>query len=255
MCPTYSAPQPANLKSSGRSSPSRGFSLVEVVLALGIVSFALMSILGVMSMTLVAHRDSSTDSIFSIMTETAIQEVHNYNSPATSLASGTYNFNNKLLPTPIGATPSGNEYCGYIYFDVDGQITADGSSMASAAGTPIVLSSSTQSTDVGANISTSKANTGYRSVPLPQPLALNALPTGTYYSCQITIVPATNSLGILPATTAGSAATPTSLGTPSEPSSYLIKLSFSWPPGKPVPAVPVNNFPRIILASISNTTD
>lgn len=67
---------------------------------MGIVSFALMSILGVMSMTLVAHRDSSTDSIFSIMTETAVQEVHNYNSPATFLTSGTYNFTNKLLPAP-----------------------------------------------------------------------------------------------------------------------------------------------------------
>jgi Tfp pilus assembly protein PilV len=208
-----------------------GFSLFELVLAIGIISFALISIIGLMSVSMNVHQDSSNDMIFSIMTETALQEVRNYSTPSNSLYSGAtspYNFSNKF-----------SNYTGYIYFATDGQITADSSWNLSNASTsvPNVTQSTTaanQSTEVGINLGGSSlvANQGRSGMPLAA--ALTTPPSSTVYQCQISTIP----LKLTNATTA-------------TPSMYLIKLNFVWPASAPA----ANQHSRQVITSISNTVN
>ncbi len=218
-----------NPRSSGPEPGRLGFSLIEVVAAIGIISFALLSILGVMTIALSVHQDASVDSVFSLMTESALQGVRNYNTPANSLsssASSSYNFN-KLTG-----------YTGYLYFDQDGQISADAYwSGANAASLPMVTTSTTsanQSTAVGVNMSgtTLSANQGKSGMPLPAILV--SPPSGSYYICKITTLQPTLSTG-------GSVS----------PSLYLIRLTFSWPASAPA----ASQHSRTVMASISNNTN
>ena len=223
----FSAPPPASLKSSALERGDGGFSLFEIVVAIGVISFALISIIGVMSISMSIHQDSSNDAVFSIMTETALQEVRNYNTPANSLYSGSaYTFSK--LGNFTKAAP------GYVYFDEDGQITADSSwNLSNTAGVPQVTTSTTaanQSTEVGVNLggSTFTANQGHSGMPLTA--ALTTIPANTVYACQIAAIQPTLASG---ATT---------------PSMYLIRLTFSWPQSAPV----ANQHTRVVVSSISN---
>jgi Tfp pilus assembly protein PilV len=220
-----SAPQRVSLKFSGLNPSSQGFSLVEVVVAVGIISFALISILGVMTISMTVHQDASIDSVFSIMTESAVQEVRNYNAPAVNLASG-----------PLYSFGKLTGYTGYIYFDEDGQITMD---QYRTTATTAQSSAAVQSTDLGILMSPpalnpANANASNASVPLTTAMA-SGWPAGTYYTCTITTAQPTLSTG---ATT---------------PSMYLIKLTFTWPPGITGAALAAHT--RIILSSISNNTN
>ena len=219
MSPISSTPPQVKPKLSGPS----GFSLVEVVIAIGVVAFALISIIGVLGISLKAHGDSSVDSVFSVMTETAMQEVRNDNTSLVPLAAGAYNFNAKF-----GA------YTGYLYFDEDGQITKDAARTASSTASPTsssTPSSTIQSTEMGVDVSQpaffNPANAGNQGVPLPAK-ATTGLPATTYYTCTITTLPAKNSTG----------AASTSM--------YLVKLTFTWPG---------NATGRVIFSSISNNTN
>jgi Tfp pilus assembly protein PilV len=222
------APPRVSPKSSGPKPRERGFSLVEVVIAIGIIAFALISILGVMSMSMVVHKSSSDDSVFSIMTETALQEVRNYNTPANKFSAGETPYNFSKLGNLTASTP------GYIYFDEDGQITADDywKGLNGSTGTPTITTSgsSVQSTDVGDNLAgsivTNPGNAGVLSLS-----AITPLPTGTYYTCAITTTQPT----------LANAATTT-------PSMYVIILTFTWPPNASV----TTQNKRVIVTSISN---
>ena len=206
-----------------------GFSLVEVVVAIGVISFALLSILGLLSISMTVHQDASIDSVLSIMTETAMQELRNYNTPNASLATASnYSFS-KIAPG----------YTGYIYFNQDGQITADAYwTGANSSGTPTISPSTAanQSTEVGVNMNggTFVTNGGKSGVPLANSLAVASQPAGTYYTCNIT----TSLPTLYPGSTAP---TPT-------PSMYLVTLKFTW-----LSADAYHT--RTVATSISNNTN
>jgi type II secretory pathway pseudopilin PulG len=223
------APPRANLKLSGPDSRRVGFSLIEVVIAIGVISFALISILGVLSMAMTVHRDASIDSVLSLMTESSLQELRNYNRPTNSLASSGSAYNFSKLTSFTAATP------GYIYFDQDGQITGDAywsAPNSTGATAPTPSTTTLPSTEVGSNMNGSafSANAGNAGMPLNA--APTALPTGTYYTCQITAIQPTLATGLTS-------------------SMYLIKLTFSWPSN----ASTANQHTRIVMSSISNNTD
>jgi Tfp pilus assembly protein PilV len=226
----FSAPPREYRKLSGPDSHRSGFSLVEVVIAIGVISFALLSILGVLSMAMTVHQDASIDSVLSIMSESALQEVRNYNRPTNSLVSGSYSFSK--LASFSTTTP------GYIYFDQDGQITADAywnAKTSTGATAPVASTATTQSTEVGINMngSTYTANNGPSGMPLTTALAASSLPATTYYTCKITTSQPTLFNG----------ATTTSM--------YFVQLTFSWPPG----ASAANQHTRTVVASISNNAN
>lgn len=144
-----------SVRSLRRGGRTASFSLVEVVIALGIVSFALISILGVMSLTVVAHRDAANDTVLTMMTEAAMQEVRNQGFSGLSA------------------------YSGYIYFDQYGQITAD---RYFSGTTGISYEANTTTTGGGTNRGlpalTSFANTVFQTNAV--------LSTNTMYQCAIT---------------------------------------------------------------------
>ncbi len=75
---------------------SGGFSLIEIVLALGIISFALVSILGLLAGALSTSRDASDDRIAASMTTRLLSELRS----SATFQNATTNY----------------------YFDVDGQL-------------------------------------------------------------------------------------------------------------------------------------
>jgi hypothetical protein len=147
--------------------------------------------------------------------------LRNYNTPANP---SSYNFN-KLT-----------SYTGYIYFDRDGQITADAYwTGANTSGVPTLATSTTsanQSTEVGVNMSGSTLNANQGKSGMPLQAAQSPPPSSTYYTCTITTIQPTLSTG-------------------STSSMYLVKLKFSWPSNAPV----ANQHTRAVLASISNNTN
>jgi uncharacterized protein (TIGR02598 family) len=225
-----------------------GFSLVELVIAIGIVAFALLSIIGMVSVTVTTHESSSNDAVFSIMTETALQEVRNYNTPANSLYSGatsTYTFTK--LATQFSSTTTGTVTTanpGYIYFDVDGQITADSAAtLPNSGGNPNLRqsSSSAESTEMGYN-SGSSANGSQPGMPLTS--ALTPLPANTVYVCKITV---NNQVALAQSSTSNQnnySSTPTQ-------NMYLVILTFAWPAS----ASPANQHTRVVISSISNNVN
>ncbi len=204
----------------------RGFSLVELVIAIGIVSFALISIIGLVAVSVTTHANSSTDAVFSIMTETALQEVRNYNTAANPLSANVtsaYNFT-KLATTFTTAAP------GFIYFDVDGQIAADNSAkLPNTGGNPVLTASTAtlESTEMG-NAGAS-SNSGRPGMPLTA--AASPLPANAVYTCQIVVKPVT---------LAG--------GSSTTPNMYLVILTFYWPSSAPVQH-------KSVVSSISNTVN
>jgi hypothetical protein len=211
MSPITSISPPARPKLSGLKTDNRSiraFSLVEVVLALGIVAFALISMLGVMSVSLLSHQDSSVDSVFTLMTESAMQEIRNVGFLGYLKA-------NLGHPAPLSTATT---Y--YIYFDVNGQITADGG-LASGHSYEVETLNPT-------------ANTGVPGIPLTSALTTAttpAIPANTIYSCTITVSQPT----------LAQASSPTS-------SLYVIKMVFAWP----VTAPTANQKTRTVIASLSN---
>ena len=229
----FSALPPVKPKLSAPETRCGGFSLVEVVIAIGIVAFALLSIIGLVSVTVTTHENSSTDAVFSIMTETALQEVRNYNTAANSLYTGaTSGYSFTKLATQFSTT-TGKP--GYIYFDVDGQITGDSAAtLPNSGGNPNLnaSSSSAESTEMGYNAGTS-ANKSLPGMPLTSPLS--PLPANTVYVCQITV----NNQVTLPQATV-----PTQ-------NMYLVILTFGWPAS----AATANHHTRVIVSSISNNVN
>ena len=183
-------------KSSGLSAYARrslhGFSLVEVVAAIAIASFALISIVGLLSVALVTHQDSANDSVMTLMTESALLEMRN-----------------------VGFTNIDPTKTYYLYFDADGQITADFGGNGS----------SSTSYEVTASSAASAAGT-----PLTTPLG--NYPANTVYQCSMTIQQTT-----------------LAQGTAVSPSLYLIKLQFAWP----VYAAAASQKSQLVKASISNS--
>ncbi len=229
----FSALPPVKPKLSAPETRRGGFSLVELVIAIGIVSFAMISIIGLVSVTVTTHENSSTDAVFSIMTETALQEVRNYNTSANSLYSGaTSGYSFTKLATQFSAT-TGKP--GYIYFDVDGQITADSAAtLPNSGGNPVLNASSStaESTEMGYN-GGSSANKSLPGMPLTLPLS--PLPANTVYVCQITV---NNQVTLAQATA------PTQ-------NMYLVILTFGWPAS----AAAANQHTRVIVSSISNNVN
>ncbi len=229
MSPTSSAPPRAKPRSSGPDRGRRGFSLVEVVIATAIIAFAMCSIIGLMSITMISHQDSSTDSVFAIMTDTALQEVRNSIAPEVNLRTAAANYN------PFtSATPPFQSFTGYLYFDEDGQIAQD------------APSTSPFSTELGVMINPptlNATNKGSPGVPLASPAAAGSLPASALYLCTITTVqPKIPAIGG---------------GTATSPNLYIIKLTFVWPPSLfPLPAgqVPAGHT-RVVLGSVSNHTN
>jgi Tfp pilus assembly protein PilV len=237
----FSALPPVKPKLSAPETRCGGFSLVELVIAIGIVSFALISIIGLVSVTVTTHENSSTDAVFSIMTETALQEVRNYNTAANSLYSGAtspYSFTKLASQFPMAnpnGTPPTSAKPGYIYFDVDGQITGDSAAtLPNSGGSPNLnaSSSSAESTEMGYNAGIS-ANKSLPGMPLTSPLS--PLPANTVYVCQITV----NNQITLPQATV-----PTQ-------NMYLVILTFGWPAS----AATANQHTRVIVSSISNNVN
>jgi Tfp pilus assembly protein PilV len=245
----FSAPPSAKPKLSVPETRCGGFSLVELVIAIGIVSFALISIIGLVSVTVTTHANSSSDAVFSIMTETALQEVRNYNTAANSLYSGaTSPYSFTKLATQFSTTTTGTVTTtnpGYIYFDVDGQITADSAATLpnNSQGKPNLNNSSStaESTEMGYNTGIS-ANKSLPGMPLTSPLT--TLPTNTVYVCQITV---NNQVTVAQSSTPGQnnyASTPTQ-------NMYLVVLTFAWPAG----ATTANQHTRVVVSSISNNVN
>ncbi len=240
----FSAPPPVKPKLSAPFETCRGgFSLVELVIAIGIVAFALLSIIGLVSVTVTTHENSSTDAVFSIMTETVLQELRNYNTSANSLYSGAtapYSFNK--LATQFSTT-TGKP--GYIYFDVDGQITADSAASLpnNTSGNPVLSASSStaESTEMGYNSGTS-ANGSKPGMPLTSPLT--TLPANTVYVCQITI---NNQVALAQS----SSANQNTYATNPTQNMYLVILTFAWPAS----AAPANQHTRVVVSSISNNVN
>ncbi|MEI9999133.1 MAG: hypothetical protein WDO13_08145 [Verrucomicrobiota bacterium] len=180
-----------------------------------------MTMMGVLSMSLVVHTDSATDSIFSLMTETALQEVRNDSTPMVRSASSPNDFGDRFKAYQVDPNNGSPGSPHYVYFDVSGQITAD--LARTAAGT---TSTATPSTELGTNVAPPPGG-GYPDpgVPLTAPAADLGAPT--YYTCAITTQQATTSTGSF--TT----------------NMYLVKLTFTWP-------YPANVNQRVIYSSIVN---
>jgi len=236
----FSALPPVKPKLSAPETRYGGFSLVELVIAIGIVSFALISIIGLVSVTVTTHENSSTDAVFSIMTETALQEVRNYNTAANSLYSGaTSGYSFTKLATQFSTT-TGKP--GYIYFDVDGQITGDSAAtLPNSGGNPVLnaSSSSAESTEMGYNTG-ALANGSKPGMPLTSALTTATLPANTVYVCQITV---NNQVSLVQSTS------PTQ-------NMYLVILTFSWPASAwPAGAPPGNQHTRVVVSSISNNVN
>ncbi len=169
-----------------------GFSLVEVVAAIAIASFALISIVGLLSVALVTHQDSANDSVMTLMTESALLEMRN-----------------------VGFAHIDSTKTYYLYFDADGQVTADFGGNGS----------SSTSYEVTTSSSASVAGT-----PLTTPLG--SYPANTVYQCSMTIKQTT-----------------LAQGTAFSPSLYIIQLKFAWP----VYAAAANQKSQLVKASISNS--
>jgi hypothetical protein len=192
------------------------------MVALGVISFALLSILGLMTISMTVHQDASSDSVLSLMTESALQEVRNYNAPTVNLSGATSPYSFAKLAPP---------YTGYIYFDADGQITMDGYRVGATITPSSTSSGGIQSTDVGIPMNSptlNASNTGNASVPLTA--ATTTLPTGTYYTCKITTLQ------------------PVLFNGTSTPSMIVIKLTFSWLGG-------TAGHSRTIFSSLSNNAN
>lgn len=80
-----------------RENPPRAFSLVEVVMALGIFAFAICSIMGLMTMSLAADRRSASD---------------------TCLAAMSREVFSSLRGLPFSSLPASTNF----YFDVEGSL-------------------------------------------------------------------------------------------------------------------------------------
>ncbi len=83
----------------------RGFSLVEVVLALGVIAFAVIAIIGLLSMTLRAGREANEDTILPLMAGRVMDDLRS--TPFADL-------------TNAGHFPDGKQ----IFFDAQGLPTA-----------------------------------------------------------------------------------------------------------------------------------
>jgi len=237
MC---SSPPPARRRSSAPDARRDGFSLIELVIAIGIVSFALISIIGLVSISATTHANSSTDAVFSIMTETALQEIRNYNTPANSLsASATSTYTFTKLATQFSSTKPG-----YIYFDVDGQITGDSAAtLPNTGGKPVLSASSAsaESTEMGFNAGSS-SNKGQPGMPLA--VALSPLPGNTAYVCKITV---NNQVSVAQS----SSASQNTYATSPTQNMYLIVLTFAWPAAAPA----ADQHTRVVVSSIANTVN
>ena len=95
------------MKPAPRGPASRAFSLIEVVLAMGVISFALLAIFGLISVSLKADRESSSDTVLAEMRRQVMGD----------LRTGTF-----------AALPD----LKYYYFDVDGSPCNPASALAPA---------------------------------------------------------------------------------------------------------------------------
>lgn len=92
----------------------RGFTLVEVVMALAIFSFAIIALFGLMSAGLRNSRESGADLALGLMTQTAISTLHSEGFTAVEQNSAY-----------------GNSNAPDLYFDADGKL------IVNAAGQPV----------------------------------------------------------------------------------------------------------------------
>ena len=63
------------MKRARRALASRAFSLIEIVLALAVISFALLAVFGLLSISLKADRDSSSDTVMAGMRRTVMGDL------------------------------------------------------------------------------------------------------------------------------------------------------------------------------------
>jgi uncharacterized protein (TIGR02598 family) len=87
-----------------------GFSLVEVVLAIGIVSFALLTIIGLLTISLSASRGAAEDTNLALM------------SPTVASVLNAQGFTSVMANTAYAATAATPAY----YFDINNEMTRDG---------------------------------------------------------------------------------------------------------------------------------
>ena len=97
-----------------RSSPSRGFSLVEVALALGVATVALVSVIGLLSAAVTTSADAGHDTKLAAMSAQVLNDLRA--SPFDALWEKVPRAGKSNAATSTGAKPPDSEY----YFTSDG---------------------------------------------------------------------------------------------------------------------------------------
>jgi uncharacterized protein (TIGR02598 family) len=93
-------------------SRKQAFSLIEIVLALGIISFALVAMLGLVGVSLNSGREATSDTDLSSMQAQVVAELQAKSfSTLTNTTVYYFNIDGKLIPTSVEAnTPGGALY-------------------------------------------------------------------------------------------------------------------------------------------------
>jgi uncharacterized protein (TIGR02598 family) len=115
-----------------RSCKFFGFSLVEIVVSLGICSFALTAMMGLLSAALGSSKESSDDTVIAGITSSLINDLRRQNFPAADLQN-TAALLSAAADVTTGATPA-EVTVGPVYFDQSGTrlLTSAGLDITSA---------------------------------------------------------------------------------------------------------------------------
>ena len=106
-----------------RAGGTSGFSLVEVALALGVVAFALVAIVGLMSISMKSGKDSMDDTLLSAMTTAAISGLRaQHFIDATHLAGAS-----GVLPGTAATSSTAATVLPIEYFDDSGTLLSSAS--------------------------------------------------------------------------------------------------------------------------------
>jgi len=107
------------MKTKHRASRRRAFSLVEVTMALGVVSFCLLALCGLLPIGLRTNQASVEQTVANGIFSSVIADLR-----ATPMASGTLSGTSTqqfAIPIPAGPTTPGTST---LYFTGDGQVTS-----------------------------------------------------------------------------------------------------------------------------------
>ena len=110
-----------------RERKARGFSLIEIALALGVIAFALSAIIGLLSITLQSESQSQDDIVISAMTTQVMADLRRERFSGVVFISGTTAISagasgtNGIFPDTSGSSPiASNTSLPSYYFDHSG---------------------------------------------------------------------------------------------------------------------------------------